>query len=116
MRHRHGYRKLQGPTDQRFALLRSLTEELVSRRAITTTLTRAKEVRSYAEKLVTLARRGDLTARRRALALLPRESAVRELFTLAADGFEGRTGGYTRIYRLGLRRGDATQMARIELK
>ena len=116
MRHRHGYRKLQGPTDQRIALLRRLTEELVTHKAITTTLTRAKELRSYAEKLVTLARRGDLVARKRALQLLPRENSVRQLFTLAAEGFEGRTGGYTRIYRLGLRRGDATQMARIELK
>ncbi len=116
MRHSHGYRKLQGPTDQRIALLRRLTEELIFHKAITTTLTRAKELRGYAERLVTLARRGDLNARRRALELLPREDAVKKLFTEAVDAFEGRVGGYTRIYRLGLRRGDGTQMAKVELR
>ena len=65
---------------------------------------------------MTLARKGDLHARRRALAILPSKGHVKQLFEIATRGLEGRVGGYTRLYHLGLRRGDATQMARIELK
>ena len=116
MRHRKGGSKLAGPEDQRTALLRGLTSQLITHQSITTTLSRAKILRSFAEKLVTLARAGTVAARRRAIQLLPESKTINRLFADAATSFEGRAGGYTRIYKIGPRRGDNTEMARIELK
>ena len=82
---------------------------------MTTTLTRAKETRSMAEKLITLGKKGTLAARRQALAYITKEDVVTKLFSEIAPKYADRNGGYTRIYKLGERRGDAAQMAVLEL-
>ena len=113
---RHGYkgRALNRPTDERRALLRSLMGSLVRYERITTTEARAKELRRHIEKLITVARRGDVHSRRLALATLPDPPAVSKLFDLVAPRFKERPGGYTRITRLGLRKGDGARLAQIE--
>ncbi len=110
-----GYRKLGRPTDQRKAMLRNLTTSLLEYGKIETTVTRAKEVKRIADKMVTLGKRGDLHARRQALAFITKEEVVTRLFEEIAPKYEDRQGGYTRIYRVGPRRGDAAEVAVIEL-
>lgn len=110
-----GYRKLGRPSDQRRAMLRNLTTALIENGKIETTVTRAKEVKRMTDKMVTLGKRGDLHARRQALAYITKEDVVRKLFDSVAPGYEDRQGGYTRIYRVGPRRGDGAEMAIIEL-
>lgn len=114
---RHGFkgRRLNLPADERKALLRSLMGSLLRYEKITTTLARAKELRRHVEKLITTARRGDLHSRRLALATLPDPPAVSKLFALVAPRYVDRPGGYTRITRLGLRKGDGAQLVQIEL-
>ncbi len=110
-----GYRKLGRPTDQRRAMLRNLTTSLFEHGRIETTVTRAKEVKRMADKMVTLGKRGDLHARRQALAYITKDDVVKILFDDIAPKYAKRQGGYTRIYRVGPRRGDGAEMAVIEL-
>ena len=110
-----GYRKLGRPSDQRRALLRNLTTALLEHGKIETTVTRAKEVKRIADKMVTLGKRGDLHARRQAISYITQEAVVKQLFDETAPKYTERNGGYTRIYRVGPRRGDGAEMAIIEL-
>ena len=110
-----GQRKLGMPTDQRRALLRNQVTSFLENGKITTTVTRAKETRSMAEKMITLGKKGTLAARRQALAYITKEDVVTKLFNEIAPKYAERNGGYTRIYKLGERRGDAAQMAVLEL-
>ena len=110
-----GQRKLGMPTDQRRAMLRNQVTSFLENGKITTTVTRAKETRSMAEKMITLGKKGTLAARRQALAYITKEDVVTKLFNEIAPKYADRNGGYTRIYKLGERRGDAAQMAVLEL-
>lgn len=104
-------RKLGRPTDQRMAMLRNLVTSFLKTGKIETTVTRAKETRRIAEKMITLAKRGDLHARRQVLAFVTEEGVVAELFKDVAPKYADRNGGYTRILRTGPRRGDGAEMA-----
>jgi large subunit ribosomal protein L17 len=117
MRHRVGYRKLGRITPHRTALLRNLASALFERERIRTTLMKAKELRPYAERLITLARREDdrLHARRRVLRDIHDALVVKKLFDTLGARFAARPGGYTRILRLGPRPGDGAEMAIVEL-
>lgn len=115
MRHKKGYRKLNKPTDQRIALLRSIVGELLREGRIITSKTRALESRRLAEKIITLAKKDDLSSQRKALSCLPNAPVIKEIFISAKERFKERNGGYTRITKLGRRRGDATQMVLLEL-
>ena len=114
MRHRVAHRKLGRRPSHRRALLRNLSATLIEHGRLRTTLAKAKEVRPFVERLVTLARRSDLAARRRALRILPRKAVVGHLFREIAPRVGDRPGGYTRILKLGPRKGDGAPMARIE--
>lgn len=109
------YRKLGRDSAHRKAMLRNLVTSLLKHERITTTETRAKEVRSITEKMITLAKRGDLHARRQALAYITDETVVKNLFEKVAPKYADRSGGYTRIIKLGPRQGDSSPMAIIEL-
>lgn len=110
-----GYRKLGRDTAHRKAMLRNLVTDLFRTGRITTTDCRAKEVRRKAEKLITVAKRGGLHARRQALAYIYDESVVTKLFDDIAPKYSGRNGGYTRILKLGPRRGDNSEVVFLEL-
>ena len=110
-----GQRKLGRPTDQRRAMLRNLVTSFLKHGKISTTDTRAKETKNIAEKMITLAKRGDLHARRQVLAFVTEETVVTDLFEKIAPKYAERNGGYTRIYKLGPRRGDAAEMVILEL-
>ncbi len=115
MRHRCRVPLLSKPADQRRALLRSLTTELIRNGRIKTTKTRARAVRSEADRMITLAKDGSLAARRRALGYLFDKQLVHALFEQAESRYGDRNGGYTRIIRTIHRRGDNAEMAIIEL-
>lgn len=117
MRHRVHHRKLGRKTAHRIATLRTLATALFERERIQTTLMKAKELRPYAEKLITLAKRDDgkLHARRQVAADIRDDSIVRKLFDTLGQRFSSRPGGYTRILRLGPRKGDGAEMAIVEL-
>ncbi|WP_144791403.1 50S ribosomal protein L17 [Kocuria palustris] len=102
------------PAHQRL-ILRNLSQQLFEHKRVTTTVTRARRVRPYAENLITSAKKGDLNARRKVLAQLSDKSVVHELFTTIASAMEDRPGGYTRITKIGNRKGDNAPMAVIEL-
>lgn len=110
-----GYQKLGVNTGHRKAMLRNLVTSLFRNERINTTETRAKEVKSIAERLVTTAKQGDLAARRQALAYIYEEDVVRKLFDSIAPKYADRQGGYTRIIKTGHRRGDAASMVILEL-
>ena len=110
-----GTRKLGKPTDQRMAMLRAMVTYLLENGRIKTTITRAKEVAPLAEKMITLGKKGDLAAYRQAMSFLTKEDVAHKLFHEIADQYTSRDGGYTRIVRMGPRRGDAAEMAMIEL-
>lgn len=114
MRHRVAGRHLGRPTDHRLAMYRNLVTDLVTHERITTTEAKAKEIRPMAEKMVTLARRGDLHARRQAMRFILREAAVRHLFDDIGPRMKDRPGGYLRITKLEPRKGDGAKMAVIE--
>lgn len=109
------YRKLGRDSSARKALFRSILTSFFACERIETTEAKAKEVSSLAEKLITLAKRGDLHARRQALAQMMDEKVVAKLFDTIAPKYADRQGGYTRILKLGPRRGDAAPMAILEL-
>ncbi|MBW4419542.1 MAG: 50S ribosomal protein L17 [Myxacorys californica WJT36-NPBG1] len=115
MRHRCRVPMLGRPADQRKALLRALTTELIRNGRITTTKVRAKAVRSEAEKMITLAKDGSLSARRQAMGYIYDKQLVHALFEQAPERYGAREGGYTRILRTVSRRGDNADMAIIEL-
>ena len=108
-------RKLGKTTDIRLSMLKTQVTDLLWHGKIETTETRAKETRRMAEKMITLAKRGDLHARRQVLAYVMDETVVNNLFTDIAPKYAERNGGYTRIIKKGPRRGDAAEMAFIEL-
>ena len=108
-------RKLGRPTDQRIAMLRNLTTSLLENGKIETTVTRAKEVRSTAEKMITLGKTNTLHTRRQAMSYITKEDVVKKLFDEIAPKYEDRNGGYTRIIKIGPRRGDDAEMCIIEL-
>ncbi len=108
-------RKLGKPTDQRKAMLRGLVTYLFETGRITTTISRAKEVAPIAEHMITLAKKSDLASYRQALAFITKEDVAKKLFHEIGPKYEDRNGGYTRIVRIGPRRGDAAEMAIIEL-
>ncbi len=109
------HRKFNRKTGPRRALLRNMVTSLMIAERIETTETRAKEVNRIADKMVTLAKKGDLHARRQALAYMLDEDAVTKLFEKIAPRYEGRAGGYTRIIKKGPRRGDSAPMVFLEL-
>lgn len=115
MRHRCRVPQLSKPADQRRALLRSLTTELIRHGRVTTTKARAKAVRSEADRMITLAKDGSLAARRQAIGYLFDKKLVHSLFDQADSRYGNRQGGYTRIIRTVNRRGDNAEMAIIEL-
>ena len=110
-----GYKKLGRDSAHRKAMLRNMVTDLLREGRITTTLTRAKEARRQTEKMITLAKRGDLHARRQALAYIKDEDVVTKLFDELAPKYEERHGGYTRILKLGPRQGDVAEAVFLEL-
>ena len=110
-----GTRKLGRATDHRIATLRNLVTSLLENGRIETTLPKAKEVRCMAEKMITLGKTNTLHTRRQALAYITKEDVVTKVFTEIAPKYSERNGGYTRIIKMGPRRGDAAEMAIIEL-
>lgn len=114
MKHRKKGRGLGLPTDRRRALVRNLMRSLILHESITTTEARAKEVQRHVESLVTVARKDTLHSRRMALSTLPDQGAVNDLIHKIAPRYVDRAGGYTRITRVGLRKGDGASLARLE--
>ena len=110
-----GTRKLNMPTAQRKALLRNLVTSFLETGRIETTLTRAKETQSLAEKMITLGKANTLHSRRQALEFITKEDVVTKLFSEIAPKYADRNGGYTRVIKEGPRRGDAAEMAILEL-
>ena len=110
-----GTRKLGRTTAHRNAMLRGMVTYLLENGQIETTLTRAKEVRSMTEKMITLGKKNTLASRRAALAYITKEDVVKKLFDQIAPEYADRNGGYTRIYKMGPRRGDSAEMAIIKL-
>ena len=108
-------RKLGKPTDQRIAMLRAMTTYLLENGQIKTTVTRAKEVAPVAEKMITLAKKNDLASYRQALGFITKEDVAKKLFQELGPKYAERNGGYTRVVRIGPRRGDAAEMAIIQL-
>lgn len=115
MRHRLDHRKLGRTSEHRRALLRNMAISLVQHDRITTTVEKAKELRRYVEKLITLAKKDTLHSRRLAASKVDDPDALKKLFGTLGPLYANRPGGYTRIVKLGTRRGDAAQMAFIEL-
>lgn len=110
-----GTRKLGRTTAHRKAMLRGMVTYLLENGSIETTLTRAKELAPIADKMITLGKTNTLASRRAALAFITKEDVVKKLFDTIAPQYEDRNGGYTQIYKLGPRRGDAAEMALIKL-
>ena len=114
MRHGHSGRKLQRKSGHRAALLRNLAAALIKHEQIVTTAPKAKELRPYVEKLITLAKRGGLSNRRLAMSRLGDETQLKKLFDVLAERYGDRDGGYTRVIKAGYRGSDAAQMAVLE--
>ena len=110
-----GSRKLGRTTDHRKAMLRAMVTFLLENGQIETTVTRAKEVRAVAEKMITIAKPNDLHSKRQVMAYVTKESVAKKLFDEIAPNYADRQGGYTRIIKTGPRRGDAAEMALIQL-
>lgn len=115
MRHKKAGKRLGRTSSHRLAMFRNMVTSLFEHERIVTTTEKAKEVRPIAEKMITLAKRGDLHARRQALSFIRSKPIVEKLFTELKDKFSERNGGYTRILQTGVRKGDAASMAIIEL-
>ena len=110
-----GTRKLGRKTDHRKAMLRAMVTYLLENGQIETTVTRAKEVRAVAEKMITLGKNSDLHSKRQVFAYVTKEDVAKKLFDEISPKYAERNGGYTRIIKIGPRRGDAAEMAIIEL-
>lgn len=115
MRHGDKHRKLNMPTNQRRALFANLTIALLTHEQIKITLPRAKELRTFADNMITYAKKGDLNSRRMAIAFLRDKEVVAKLFSTLAERYQARSGGYTRVLKAGIRYGDAAPMAVVEL-
>jgi large subunit ribosomal protein L17 len=115
MRHQKSGRKLNRSSSHRWALMRNLITSLLRDEKIKTTDAKAKELRRWAERVITLGRQGSLHARRQVLGIVQDKAMVRKLFDTLAPRFKDRPGGYTRIVKIGIRRGDAAPLSVIEL-
>lgn len=115
MRHGMSGRKLNRTSSHRRAMFANMANALIKHEQIKTTLPKAKDLRPYAEKLITLAKRGDLHSRRQAMAKLRDKTVVSKLFSVIAERYADRSGGYTRVMKAGYRYGDSAPMAVIEL-
>ncbi len=115
MRHRWKGRKLGRTASHRKAMFRNMVTDFLDKERIITTVAKAKELRSFAEKMITLGKRENLHSRRRALSIIRRKSVVHKLFDSLAPRYADRHGGFTRIIRLGFRKGDSAERAIIEL-
>jgi large subunit ribosomal protein L17 len=115
MRHRNAHRKLSRNTSHRRAMLRNLVTDFLEHGRLMTTLPKAKEVRPLAEKMITLGKRDNLHARRQVQSYLMREAIAKQVFDTIAPKFADRNGGYSRIIKLGHRKGDGADLAIIEL-
>jgi large subunit ribosomal protein L17 len=115
MRHGHGYRRLNRTHEHRKAMFANMACSLIEHEQIKTTLPKAKELKRIADKLITLAKRGDMHARRLAAAQIQQEPAVKKLFDTLGERYKQRNGGYTRVLKAGFRYGDMAPMAIIEL-
>ncbi len=115
MRHKHGYRKLGRTSSHRKALFKNMSIALIQNEKIETTLPKAKELKSFFEKLLTKARVGDFNAHRAVFAILQDKNSTKKLIHEIAPRYKERKGGYTRIIRTRIRRGDAAEMAFLEL-
>ena len=114
MRHKSGGRKLQRTSAHRIAMFRNMSASLIKHEQITTTVAKAKELRPYVEKLITLAKRGGLANRRLAQSRLMDDTQLKKLFDVLAERYKDRNGGYTRIIKAGIRASDAAPIAIIE--
>ena len=115
MRHKVAGRRFDRPTNQRLLMYRNLVTDLLRHEKITTTEAKAKEVRGLAEKMITLGKKGGLHCRRQALSVIFDEEVAAKVFTEFAQRYANRPGGYTRITKLGQRRGDGAPMVQLEL-
>ncbi len=115
MRHRKAVLKLNRTSSHRKAMFRNMVTSLFKHQSIRTTDAKAKEVRRWADKLITLAKRGDLHARRQALSIIREKNVVHELFAVATERYGAVSGGYTRVVKLGRRAGDAASVSIVEL-
>ena len=115
MRHGHGYRKLNRTHEHRKAMFANMASSLIEHEQIKTTLPKAKELKRIIDKLITLGKRGDLHARRQAIASIKQEPAVKKLFETLGPRYAERNGGYSRVLKAGFRYGDMAPMAIIEL-
>ena len=115
MRHKVSKRKLNRTSSHRKALLANMAVALIKHEQIKTTLPKAKELAPYVEKLITLGKKGDLTARRRLYSIIPEKNWGAKVFDILAERYKERNGGYTRIMKAGFRYGDSAPMAVIEL-
>jgi len=115
MRHRRTGRKLGRTSSHRKAMFRNMVTDFLDKERIITTVAKAKELRPFAEKMITLGKRDNLHSRRRALSIIRRKSVVHKLFDSLAPRYADRNGGFTRIIRLGFRKGDSAEIAIIEL-
>lgn len=114
MRHRSAKVRLSRHTSHRLAMMRNLVTSLIEHERVETTLPKARELKRIADRMITLGKEGTLHARRRALRVIRTKDAVSKLFTELATRFKERSGGYTRLYKLGFRQGDAAPMAIVE--
>ncbi len=115
MRHGHGYRKLNRTHEHRKAMFANMASSLIEHEQIKTTLPKAQELKRIIDKIITLGKRGDLHARRQALAIMKQEPAVKKLFDTIGPRYAERNGGYSRVLKAGFRYGDMAPMAIIEL-
>jgi len=115
MKHAVKTRRFGKTTSHRVMMFRNLVTSLIKHGRVETTLPKAKELRSWGDKMITLGKRGDLHARRQALSIITEKEVVKKLFEEIAPMYQGREGGYTRVVKLGNRTGDAAPMAIIEL-
>ena len=115
MKHNITHRKLNRTTSHRKALLMNLSNALIKHEQITTTLSKAKELKPFVEKIITLGKKGDLESRRKAISILQDNKMIKKIFDVIADRYKDRKGGYTRIVKIGNRFGDNAQTAVIEL-
>tara|TARA_A100001015_G_C14986021_1_gene711568 strand:+ start:556 stop:906 length:351 start_codon:yes stop_codon:yes gene_type:complete len=115
MKHKKGNKKLSKPTDQRIALLRSLSLSLITHSKIKTTDVRAKETQKYVARIISLCKKGDLHHYRQALKLLPNKTAIKKVSDIYVQKYQSTNGGYTRIIKLGFKRGDGSPISQLEL-
>lgn len=115
MRHRNAHRKLSRRTQHRMGMLNNMAAAVIKHEQIRTTVPKAKELKPIVDQFITLAKRGDLHARRQALAKLPEKAAVDKLFDTLSERYADRAGGYCRVIKAGFRKGDMAPMAVLEL-